>query len=137
MRMLIGMGLTAGGMLVASDPDTVNVLEQELLKTLPSLKGVKDQMESFIGGPVGAETIIAALFIVFCGRQVMTILDKAFDMWREERRANKLHQRELAAADAQYARESGGAAVAVAVSVADGPGSGGLRAIRAASPHPS
>lgn len=132
MKMMLGFGFTAVAAMVAADPATVNSLNEELLKTLPSLKAVKDQMEGFIGGPVGAETIIMALFIVFCGRQVMTILDKAFDMWREERRATIAYRREQATADRAYA----GAEAAAAASQPTLTAPGGLRAIRALSPHP-
>jgi hypothetical protein len=93
-RLFLGAALGMGGLLMVNDDPVVAILEQELNRALPAIAAAKGQMEAIMGGPVGAEAILLALFIVFCGRQVMMLLHKAFDMWQEERRAAREDARE-------------------------------------------
>lgn len=77
----------------ALDPN-VAVLRDELMKTLPMIASAKSQMEGIIGKAVGPETLLLALFIVFCGRGVMSLLDKAFEEFREGRKYRRERDRE-------------------------------------------
>lgn len=77
----------------ALDP-AVAALREELMKTLPAIANAKAQMEGILGKAVGPETLLLALFIVFCGRTSMMILDKALDEWRATRRERRERERE-------------------------------------------
>jgi len=75
------------------DP-TVAVLRDELMKTLPTIAGAKAQMEGIVGKSIGPETLLLALFIVFCGRGVMMVIDKTVDEWRATRKDRRDRERE-------------------------------------------
>lgn len=75
------------------DP-AVATLRDELMKTLPTIAGAKAQMEGIVGKSIGPETLLLALFIVFCGRGVMMVLDKAVDEWRATRKDRRDRERE-------------------------------------------
>lgn len=93
------LGTTAMIALQAETLDpSVAVLREELMKTLPAIAGAKAQMEGIVGKAIGPETLLIALFIVFCGRGVVMIADKAFDEWRltlKERRERDREEWEL------------------------------------------
>lgn len=96
MKFLMGSMLGIGGALMAgvvqADPNTdpvIGILQDELAKSIPSIAQTKSQIEAITGHAVGPATILIALFIVFCGRQVMQLMLKGFDLWAEERRADR------------------------------------------------
>lgn len=109
--------------MVADDP-AVAAVQAEMEKALPFIKGAKDGLESVVGGPVGADTVLLALFIVFCGRGLLTMGDKILTFWLEERRAHRLERERLA----EEARASGRARAALAIeNAASGLRSGVIR----------
>jgi hypothetical protein len=95
LKMAGAASLGAAGVLamqVQDDPN-VQLLELELLKTFPSVKQAMEQAQSMIGQNVGPEIVLAALFIVCCGRAFITMIDKAWDDYRDERRERRLERR--------------------------------------------
>lgn len=109
--------------MVADDP-AVAAVQAEMEKALPFIKGAKDGLESVVGGPVGAETVLLALFIVFCGRGLLTMADKVLTFWLEERRAVRQALEEAR----RDAREAGRAkAAAMIENAASGLRSGAIR----------
>lgn len=86
----------------ALDP-AVAALRDELMKTLPTIAGAKAQMEGIVGKAIGPETLLIALFIVFCGRGVMAIAAKAFDEFQLTRAHRRECEREERAAAALLA----------------------------------
>jgi hypothetical protein len=89
MQMILGVLLGGGAVAVASDDPTVQLLEEELLRTLPAIGETQKQMAAIVGEPVGVHGLLLALFIVFCGRQFMVLLAKAIDVWADERKAGR------------------------------------------------
>lgn len=86
--------------MVADDP-AVAAVQAELEKALPFIKSAKDGLENLVGGPVGAETVLVALFIVFCGRGLLGMADKLLTFWLEGRR----DERQARLEDRRDARE--------------------------------
>lgn len=116
--------------MVVDDP-AVAAVQAELERALPFIKGAKDGLESLVGGPVGANTVLLALFIVFCGRGLLTMGDKVLMFWLEERRAHRIALEEAR----RDARAHGQARAAAAIENAtDGLRSGVIRPVPRAWP---
>ena len=81
--------------MVTDDPATAAV-QAELERALPMIKGAQASIEGIVGGPVGAQTVLIALFIVFCGRGLLTIGDKILTFYLEEKRAARIERQRLA-----------------------------------------
>lgn len=86
---------------MAVDDPAVAAVQAELERALPFIKGAKDGLENVVGGPVGVEAVLVALFIVFCGRGVLQLADKILTHALAERAADReerQHARREAAA---------------------------------------
>jgi len=81
--------------MVADDP-AIAAVQAELERALPMIKGAQASIEGIVGGPVGAQTVLIALFIVFCGRGLLTIGDKLLTFYLEEKRAARVERQRVA-----------------------------------------
>lgn len=78
------------------DDPAVAAVQAELERALPFIKGAKDGLENVVGGPVGVEAVLFALFIAFCGRGVLQIADKLLTHALAERTAEREARQEAA-----------------------------------------